>query len=247
MYKEIKIFWRDQTRWPQLFLVLALIILYVYNFSVLPLGDVPLRTSYLANIISYLNIGLAALVLAALVARFVYPAVAAEGRAFWIIQGAPITLGRFLRAKFWFYSVIFTALAQILIVLTNIILEVGLLVMLLSSMTMFLLAPAIVSLGLGLGAADPDFAAENHQQAATSMGGLFFMILAVTLVVAVITLTAGFAYRVFIAELSGRSLAPAEWFWISLPLLPAFFLCLAAIRLPLIYGERRLARRREIN
>jgi len=34
--KEIKVFFRDQTQWPQIFLILALIVIYLYNFSVCP-------------------------------------------------------------------------------------------------------------------------------------------------------------------------------------------------------------------
>ena len=38
--KEFRTFFRDQTQWPQLFLIAALIVIYLYNFSVLPLGAV---------------------------------------------------------------------------------------------------------------------------------------------------------------------------------------------------------------
>ena len=37
--KEFRTFFRDQTQWPQLFLIAALIVIYLYNFSVLPLGQ----------------------------------------------------------------------------------------------------------------------------------------------------------------------------------------------------------------
>ena len=77
--KEFRTFFRDQTQWPQLFLIAALIVIYLYNFSVLPLGQSKIKTIYLQNIFSFLNMGLAAFVLTAIAARFVYPAVSFEG------------------------------------------------------------------------------------------------------------------------------------------------------------------------
>lgn len=241
--KETRIFRRDQTQWPQLFLILALIVIYVYNFSVLPLGSMPWRATYLKNLVSFLNIGLAAFVLTALAARFVYPAVSAEGEAFWLIQAAPVKIRTFLLVKFFVYCAPFVILAEILIVLTNIILEVTPFMMVLSILTMLLLAPGIVSLALGLGAAYPDFHAENPAQSATSMGGLIFMILSAGLVILVVVLEAGPAYRVFMADITGKGLSAANWSWIGLSLILVLVISALATALPLMYGERRLLKR----
>ena len=50
--KEIKTFFRDQTQWSQLFLIAALVIIYIYNFKVLPLEKSPIKTVYLQNLLS---------------------------------------------------------------------------------------------------------------------------------------------------------------------------------------------------
>ncbi|MCX5848548.1 MAG: hypothetical protein NTW65_03775, partial [Deltaproteobacteria bacterium] len=94
--KEIRTFFRDSTQWPQLFLMAALIAIYLYNFSALPLDNSPIDTIYLQNLFSFLNIGLAAFVLTAIAARFVFPAVSMEGEAFWIVQAAPVSMKTFL-------------------------------------------------------------------------------------------------------------------------------------------------------
>jgi ABC-2 type transport system permease protein len=52
-----------------------------------------------------LNVGLAAFVLSAIAARFVFPAVSTEGEAFWIIQAAPVALKTFLWIKFFLYAI----------------------------------------------------------------------------------------------------------------------------------------------
>ena len=80
--KKFEYSFRDSTQWPQLFLMAALIAIYLYNFSVLPLDKSPIKTIYLQNLFSFLNMGLAAFVLSAIAARFVFPAVSMEGERF---------------------------------------------------------------------------------------------------------------------------------------------------------------------
>ncbi len=238
--KEFRTFFRDQTQWPQIFLIAALIIIYLYNFSVLPLGSSPIRTIYLQNIFSFLNMGLAAFVLTAVAARFVYPAVSFEGDAFWIVQAAPISLRTFLWVKFAVYYFPLLILAEILIVSSNILLEVTPFMMALSVVTVFLMVPGVVALGVGLGAAYPDFQSENPAQSVTSFGGLLFMLLAAGFIAAVIVLEAGPVYAVFMAGFHGRSLSGLQWVWLVVSFTLVILLCILAVILPMRLGERRL-------
>src|SRR5262249_54018111 len=84
--KEVKTFFRDPSEWSQLILLLALVVVYVYNFSVLPLKGSPLVTFYFKNVIAFVNLALAAFVSAAVAVRFVFPAFSIEGKAFWILK-----------------------------------------------------------------------------------------------------------------------------------------------------------------
>ncbi len=239
-FKEFRTFFRDQTQWPQLFLIAALIVIYLYNFSVLPLGQTKLRTIYLQNIFSFLNMGLAAFVLTAIAARFVYPAVSFEGDAFWIVRSAPISLGTFLWVKFAVYYLPLLILAEILIVSSNILLQVTPFMMALSVVTVFLMVPGVVALGVGLGAAYPDFQSENPAQSVTSFGGLLFMLLAAGFIAAVIALEAGPVYQVFMADLRGRVLSGLQWLWLAVSFLLVLILCILAVILPMRFGCRRL-------
>jgi ABC-2 type transport system permease protein len=238
--KEFRTFFRDQTQWPQLFLIAALIIIYLYNFSVLPLGSSPIRTIYLQNIFSFLNVGLAAFVLTAVAARFVYPAVSFEGDAFWIVRAAPISLRTFLWVKFAVYYLPLLILAEILIVSSNILLQVTPFMMALSVVTVFLMVPGVVALGVGLGAAYPDFQSENPAQSVTSFGGLLFMLLAAGFITAVIVLEAGPVYAVFMAGFRGRSLSGLQWVWLVVSFTLVILLCILAVILPMRLGKRRL-------
>ena len=82
MVKDIKTFMRDTTQWSQLFLLLALIVVYLYNFKVLPLERSPMPAGTLRIVVSFANLALAGFVLSAVAVRFAFPAVSLEGRAF---------------------------------------------------------------------------------------------------------------------------------------------------------------------
>lgn len=238
--KEFKTFFRDQTQWPQLFLIAALIVIYLYNFSVLPLGQTRIRTIYLQNIFSFLNMALAGFVLTAIAARFVYPAVSSEGNAFWIVQAAPLSLRTFLWVKFAVYYIPLLILAEILIVSSNVLLQVTPFMMALSVVTVFLMVPGVVAMGVGLGAAYPDFLSENPAQSVTSFGGLLFMLFTAGFIAAVIVLEAGPVYTFFMVELQGRTLTSFQWAWLVGSFSLVFFLCIIAVILPMRLGEKRL-------
>ena len=238
--KEIKTFFRDQTQWPQLLLLAALIVIYVYNFSVLPLDKSPLKTIYLQNVIAFLNMGLAAFVLTAVVARFVFPAVSLEGESFWIVRAAPISIRSFLWIKFFVYYVPLLVLAEILIVATNILLHVTVFMMWLSTATVMLMVPGIVALGVGLGAMYPDFKSENPAQAVTSFGGLLFMLFSAGFIGFVIVLEAGPVYTFFMAGVRGHAMSFMQWLWLIGSFALVLLLCLLTVMVPMRLGINNL-------
>ena len=240
--KEIKSFYRDQTQWSQLFLIAALFFIYIYNFKVLPLDKVPIKTIYLQNLLSFLNLGLAAFVLTAVTVRFAFPAVSIEGEAFWLVQSAPITYKNYLWIKFFIYYLPLLFLSVSIIIVTNILLNATPFMMILSAATIFFLVPGIVAMGIGLGAAFPDFRSENPTQSATGFGGLLFMILCVGFVGVVIILEAGPVYQLFMAEMLGRDLTPWNWIWVIGSFTLVFIICAMAVIIPMKYGEKHLSR-----
>ncbi|MFW6237388.1 MAG: putative ABC transporter permease subunit [Desulfosudaceae bacterium] len=238
--KEVKVFVRDQTQWSQVFLIFALIIIYVYNFKVLPLDKAPIPTIYLQNLLAFLNMGLAAFVLTAVTARFAFTAVSMEKGAFWITRSAPISAGAFLRIKFLVYLTPLFALTMFLIVVTNLFLRVTPFMMVLSLATMILMIPAIVAMGVGLGAAWPDFASENPAQAVTSFGGFVFMTASALYVLAVIGLEAGPTFHLFLADLGSRQLTRTDWIWMGGAFGGVIALSIFTTVFSLAFGARRL-------
>jgi ABC-2 type transport system permease protein len=240
--KEIKTFFRDQAQWSQLLLIGALVVIYVYNFSVLPLERAPIKTIYLQNLLSFLNMGLCLFVLTAVAGRFAYPAVSSEREAFWLVKASPVRIRTILWIKFFIYLFPLLVLSEILIVATNIILKVETFMMVLSFITVFLMVPGIVSIGIGFGAAYPDFKSENPAQSVTSFGGLMFMMLCAGYIMAVIVLEAGPVYSIFMAGVKGRSLTVLQWVWIIISFSMVFVISMLALFLPMRFGEKTLSK-----
>jgi len=79
LVKDVKVFLRDVSQWVQLLPLLALVLLYLYNFQVLDLERMPFVGGFVKNIYAFVNLGMAGFVMATVAVRFVFPAVSAEG------------------------------------------------------------------------------------------------------------------------------------------------------------------------
>jgi ABC-2 type transport system permease protein len=241
IFKEIRTFFRDQTQWSQLFLIAALVVLYLYNFNALPLEKAPIKTVYLQNLLSFLNMGLAGFVLTAIAARFAFPAISIEKEAFWLVKSVPIPLRNYLWIKFFIYFFPLLILTEILIIATNLLLHVTAFMMILSTATIFFLVPGVVAMGIGFGAAYPDFKADNPAQTVTSFGGILFMMVCAGYIGAVILIEAGPVYNLFMADIKERGLTVFEWIWITGSFALGFVLSIAAIVIPMKFGEKKLS------
>lgn len=188
LIKDVKVFLRDVSQWSQLLLLVALMLVYLYNFRVLDLDRLPYMSGVVKNLYAFLNLAMAAFVMATVAVRFVFPAVSAEGAAFWIIRTAPISLRDFLWSKFWSGLVPVLVLSEILIVAGNELLGVDPFLKQMSAVAIVFMSFALVGLATGLGARYPRFAADNPSQVAGSYGGVAFMIVAVLFILVMIGL-----------------------------------------------------------
>jgi len=188
LVKDLKVFLRDTTQWSQLLLLVALALVYVYNFFVLDLDRIPYMGGVMKNSYAFVNLGMAGFVTAAVAVRFVFPAVSAEGAAFWIVRTAPVSLSSFLWSKFWTGLVPILVLAEALTITSNHLLGVLPFLKLLGAVAIAFMALALVGLACGMGAEYPRFGAENPTQIAGSYGGVAFMVLAVLYILTMVGL-----------------------------------------------------------
>lgn len=240
MIKELKTFFRDTSQWSQLILLLALVVVYVYNFSVLPLTGSPLVTFYFKNVIAFLNLALAGFVMASVAVRFIFPSISLEGRSLWITKTAPLALNRLWWSKFWVGLAPLLVLGEVLVVATNYYLKVMPFMMWLSTVTLFGMTFGVVSLGLAVGAAFPKFDADNPAKVAAGMGGLVYMILCMSFIGAVVVLEAWPVYALFSSRLYGTSLSALMQTSIGASFAAALALAIAVFVGSVRYGIERL-------
>ena len=233
MGKEVRTIGRDVAQWSQLFLMVALLFIYLYNIRMLPLGG-----DARATIVAYANLGMAGFVIAAICLRFAYPSVSSEGKAFWLIQTAPVSYRHFILVKVLVYSAPLTLLALFLTAFANLILGASAVVWTFTMIGASMLAITLVSLGIGMGALAPNFNAENPLQVGLSLGGFAYMAVSLAYVGTMMLLMARpmmqyMMWRVF-GERGGVS--------IVLPVVIALTVSIAVAVLPLTVAERRLTR-----
>ena len=190
--KDILLFVRDPSRWTQLFLLGALVVLYVYNAYSFPMGGMFYR-----NLVAFLNLAISGFVLSALCVRFVFPSVSLEGQALWITLSSPVSMKRFFMAKYLFAALPLCLISLILSITTNLVMGVRGGMMLLWSAASLAMALALTGLSLGMGAMYPKFDFENEAQIPASPGGVASMILSLGYIGFMVVFLAAPVYRLF--------------------------------------------------
>jgi ABC-2 type transport system permease protein len=239
LLKDLRTFLRDTTQWSQLLLLVALVVVYLYNFSVLP-SNFTFATFFLQNLFSFLNLGLAGFVLAAVAVRFVFTSVSTEGRAFWILRSSPLTMEKLLWSKFWAAVPPLLLLSQVLTIASNHFLGATTFMTVLSSLTILFVTFGIVGLGVGMGAAFPRFKFENVTQIAGGSGGLLYMIAATSFVALVLFLEAVPVYLILSADYRGVPLTSRAIAASTLALTAVLVLNVLAVIIPMRWGRRKL-------
>jgi ABC-2 type transport system permease protein len=242
MIKDIKTFIRDTTQWSQLFLLVALIVVYLYNFKVLPLDRSPMPAGTIRSLVAFANLALAGFVLSAVAMRFAFPAVSLEGKAFWLLQTSPISLKSLLWSKFWLNLLPLVFLGELLVFASNLMLRVPGWMMVLSLITVFLMTFGITAICVGVGAIYPRFAYDHVAEIPTSFGGAVCMIFSIGFIALIVMVEAWPIYlltsRAFRAGTAGNSIP-----WVIAPsLITAAALTIVAVWVPIRKALKSLER-----
>jgi ABC-2 type transport system permease protein len=233
--KEVRTVGRDAAQWSQVFLMAALLFIYLYNIRMLPLGGDARST-----LVAYANVGMAGFVIAAICLRFAYPSVSAEGKAFWLVQTAPVSYRQFLRVKVFVYATPLLVLALFLTAFANVLLDANRIVWMYTMIGAALLAVTLASLGVGMGALTPNFNAENPLQVGLSLGGFAYMAVSMAYVATMMLLMARPVMRYFL-----RLAFPYQRHNLTsvvIPIVIALTLSIALSVIPIRAAERRLTR-----
>ncbi len=171
LLKDIILFLRDPAHWSQLFILAALVVVYIFNILNLPLDNLVLK-----NIVSVLNVGLVGFVISALASRFVFSATSLEGRKMWTIYTSPVDMGSFLIGKYLMFLPPLLLVGEFLVIVSNWLLEVDPYMMKVSVIGVVLITLGVVGMAVGMGAMYPKFKYENISEISGGTGGVLFMI-----------------------------------------------------------------------
>lgn len=179
--RDYLMFRRTPSQWTQLLLVGALIVVYLLNFKYFQaLQD----SGILGSIGVYgINFGLSGLVIATLSVRFLFPAISLEGKAFWCLESAPISVDTLLDAKrAWGFPPILT-IGALLCLGAGIITELSLGLILISVIVTAVYTWTVCAMSTDLGGFDPQFNLDNPARVASSMTAVVFMLSAMFMLV----------------------------------------------------------------
>lgn len=226
---------RDARYWSQIILIAALIAVYLFSIRQLPLD-----TPDLKSMVSFLNVGVAGFVMAAIGLRFTFPAISLEGNSFWLLKSAPVTTASVMREKLTVSLVPSVLIGMILITVSNHLLHADLFISVLSTFTIGVAAVVITVMGIGFGAVFPDFNVENIHQLESSYGGFLYMACAMGYLSLLVGVEA-WPVQMHLAERLGRA---NPWDLRAVALCAAVFLVLnfTALYLPWKLGLRNLER-----
>jgi ABC-2 type transport system permease protein len=169
--KDLIVFLRDPSYWSQLFILAALVAVYIFNIVNLPLENIVLK-----NVVSVLNVGLIGFVLSALASRFVFSTTSLEGNKMWTVYTSPLNMERFLMGKFLMYFPPLLLIGEFLVIVSNILLQVDAYVMRVSVIGILFITIGVVGMAVGMGAMYPKFDYENVSEISGGTGAILFII-----------------------------------------------------------------------
>jgi ABC-2 type transport system permease protein len=238
LFKDMRLFFRDNTQWSQLILLAVLLLIYIFNIRSLPIHTGERVPFALVTVISFLNLGLAGFVLSAVAARFIFPGISLEGRQMWLLRSSPLDPRTMLWSKYWMGTIPLVVLALAITGLTNSLLQVSAFMMAVSLVTIVLYTVAVSALALAFGVFYPQFGTENAAQIPTSFGGIVYMMASLSLLAVVIMIEAVPVTAQLRAWQRGEHLTATPEILIAGALVVA--LCAGATLIPLRLSARRL-------
>lgn len=229
--KDQKIFVRDASQWSQLLVVVAIMVIYLVNYKYFEIaaderlfGDVGLF---------FFNLAACGFVVVALSGRFLFPAVSIEGRSFWLILQAPVTLEKFLTGKWLGGMAPVVIVGQLLIWISNLLVVQNWFLMVAASIIVLVMSTGIAAMAVGFGAVYPQFHNPNAAKIASSFGAVIYMILGMFAVLFILGCTFRFTMY-FGGVVDGKdplALTSMNYAFAALGLLTPFAIAAASIKM----------------
>ena len=205
--KDLRLFRRDPLQWSQFLVFLTLLALYFVNirrftYDIYYIGWV--------NMVSFLNLSVVGLLLSTFTTRFIFPMISLEGRRFWFLGLMPLKRDTILWSKFFFAVGGSIIPCTILVLLSDMMLDVSKLVLLSHQLTCVVLCLGLSGIAVGLGARLPNLREQSPSRIAAGFGGTLSLVISTLYILVVVLLTALPTHFYLVAQCDGVAAITAE-------------------------------------
>ncbi len=182
--KDLRTFRRDPAQWSQFLIFFGLLCFYFLNIRRLGYGQqTPL---WQKNLLSFMNLAVTALILSTFTTRFIFPLLSLEGRNLWVLGLLPLRREAILWGKFAFASGISMVATELLVLMSDVMLDVGLTMMAVHVVMVAILCLGLSGISVGLGARLPNLREEDPSKIASGFGGTLNLLVSLVFIVLVV-------------------------------------------------------------
>lgn len=182
--KDLRTFLRDPAQWSQFLIFFGLLAFYFLNIRRL---SYDIQSPYWRNLVSFLNIGVTALILSTFTSRFIFPMLSLEGRNFWVLGLFPLRREEILWGKFAFSAGISLVATEFLVVLSDLMLRVNPGMLALHMGMVAVLCLGLSGISVGLGARLPNMKESDPSKIAAGFGGTLNLLVSLVFIFSIVT------------------------------------------------------------
>jgi len=169
--RELLLFLRDPSQWSQIFVMVALLGLYLFSLTKIPMEPFGSSRLYLA----LGNTGFVAFIALSLASRFSFTTFSSDGEAIWLMKTIPGGWGRFVESKFWVFGIPIIIFAMGLSVLSGLVIDLDSRQLLMLAAYSFWDSLFMVGMSMALGMLFIQPNIENPLKLVVSPGGFLLM------------------------------------------------------------------------
>ncbi len=206
--KDFRTFRRDPQQWAQVLIFTGLISMYMMNIRRMFAFEIGWIYQ---NGISYLNVAAISLLVCIYTGRFIFPMLSLEGRKMWLLGLLPLQRDQLLWGKFAFSTTGALLIAEFLVVLSDVMLDMPATALGLHALTVLVIAVGLSGLSVGMGAWLPNFRETDPSKIAVGFGGTLNLVVSLGYLVAVLALMAA-PWHIMIYQ-AGAADAPIAHPW----------------------------------
>ena len=241
--KDLRTFRRDPAQWSQFLIFFGLLAFYFVNIRRL---SYDVQSPYWRNLVSFLNLGVTALILSTFTSRFIFPLLSLEGRNFWILGLLPLKREAILWGKFAFSAGISLVATELLVVLSDLMLRMSAAMIALHMGMVAILCLGLSGISVGLGARLPNLRESDPSRIAAGFGGTLNLLVSLVFIFSIVTSLALPCHLYFAGFESGDlvgvgSLVMTEEkfkFWLSVAIVANLIIGAVGTVVPLRIGIR---------